>query len=208
MEKQAQACQAQSSGWHQTQRETGEQGLIGHTVLASRQEFASMPSIELHAAQRDELETIENLMQFYTYDFSEWLPLKLSEHGFFSLRPLSDYWQKPATRPFLIRVDGELAGFVTVDDNTHLPGADYNIGYLFVSRRFRGQGVARFVVSTLLSRFPGQWQIFHIEANLPARLFWATVMPDLSAGGFTRHFLTVEGYPCTLYRFEAPAPPA
>ena len=37
----------------------------------------SQPSIELHAAQRDELETIENLMQFYMYDFSEWLPLKL-----------------------------------------------------------------------------------------------------------------------------------
>ena len=36
-----------------------------------------MPSIELHAAERDELETIENLMQFYAYDFSEWLPLKI-----------------------------------------------------------------------------------------------------------------------------------
>ena len=44
-----------------------------------------MPSIELHAAQRDELETIENLMQFYVYDFSEWLPLKLGEHGFFNI---------------------------------------------------------------------------------------------------------------------------
>ena len=46
-----------------------------------------MPSIELHAAQRDELETIENLMQFYMYDFSEWLPLKLGGHGFFDLQP-------------------------------------------------------------------------------------------------------------------------
>jgi predicted acetyltransferase len=165
-----------------------------------------MPSIELQTAQRDELETIENLMQFYTYDFSEWLPLTLGEFGFFKLRPLPDYWQKPATRPFLIRVDGELAGFVTVDDDTHLPGAHHNIGYLFVSRRFRGQGVARFVVSTLLSRIPGQWQIFHIEANPPARLFWAAVISELSAGRFTRHSLTVEGYPCTFYRFEAPSP--
>jgi predicted acetyltransferase len=161
-----------------------------------------MPLIELHAAHRDELETIENLMQFYTYDFSEWLPLKLGEHGFFNIRPLPDYWQNSATRPFLIRVDGELAGFVTVDDDTHLPGAQYNIGYLFVSRHFRGQGVAKFVVSTLLSRFPGQWQIFHIEANQPARLFWAAVMPDLSPGELTLHQQAIKGYPCTLYRFE------
>ena len=165
-----------------------------------------MPSIELHAAQRDDLETLECLMQFYLYDFSEWLPLKLAEHGFFNILPLTDYWRKPATRPFLIRVDGELAGFVTLDDETHLPGAEHNIGYLFVTRRFRGQGVARFVVSTLLSRFPGQWQIFHIEANQPARLFWAMVMPNLTGGEFSLHRRSIGGYPCTLYRFEKSPP--
>lgn len=53
-----------------------------------------MPSIELHAAHRDELETIENLMQFYMHDFSEFLPLKLGEHGFFDIRSNQDYWRK------------------------------------------------------------------------------------------------------------------
>ncbi|MEJ5059085.1 MULTISPECIES: GNAT family N-acetyltransferase [unclassified Pseudomonas] len=163
-----------------------------------------MSSIELHAAQRDELEIIENLMQFYTYDFSEWLPLKLGENGLFNILPPPDYWRRPSTRPFLIRVDGELAGFVTVDDETHIAGAEHNIGYLFVSRGFRGQGVARFVVFTLLSRFPGQWQIFHSEANESAQQFWTAVMPQLSAGRFSLHQQTIEGYPCTLYRFEAP----
>ena len=161
-----------------------------------------MPSIELHAAQRDELDTIENLMQFYTYDFSEWLPLKLGEYGFFDILPMPDYWRHPATHPFLIKVDAELAGFVTVDNQTHLPGANYNIGYLFVSRRFRGRGVGRFVVSTLLSRFPGQWQIFHLDANQPARLFWAAVMPGLDIGGLTLHQQRVDRHPCTFYRFE------
>ena len=165
-----------------------------------------MPSIELHTAQRDELETLENLMQFYMYDFSEWLPLKLGGHGFFHIQPLQDYWRNPATRPFLIKVDGELAGFVTVDDNTHLPGAQYNIGYLFVSRRFRGQGVATFVVSTLLSQLPGQWQIFHIDANPPARQFWARVIPGLTGDAFSRHHQPVDGYPCTFYRFQSSPP--
>ena len=168
----------------------------------------SQPSIELHAAQRDELETIENLMQFYVYDFSEWLPLKLGEHGFFNIQPRLDYWRNPATRPFLIKVDGELAGFVTVDNEPHIVGAKHNIGYFFVSRRFRGQGVAKFVVSALLNRFPGQWQIFHIEANQPARLFWAKVIPDLTDGEFTLHHLPIDGYPCTVYRFKRSQPSA
>ncbi|WCM49168.1 GNAT family N-acetyltransferase [Pseudomonas sp. WJP1] len=161
-----------------------------------------MISIELHAARRDELQTIENLMQFYTYDFSEWLPLTLGEHGFYSLAPLSDYWRKPATQAFLIRVDGELAGFVTVDDEIHVPDARYNIGYLFVTRRFRGQGVARFVVSTLLNRHPGRWQIFHVEANQPARLFWAAVIPEVTQDRFSVHRLFIQGLPCTVYCFE------
>ena len=165
-----------------------------------------MPSIELHVAQRDELETLENLMQFYMYDLSEWLPLKLGGHGFFHIQPQQDYWRNPATRPFLIKVNGELAGFVTVDDNTHLPGAQNNIGYLFVSRRFRGQGVATFVVSTLLSQLPEQWQIFHIDANPPARQFWASVMPHLTGDAFSRHHQPVDGYPCTFYRFQSSLP--
>jgi predicted acetyltransferase len=165
-----------------------------------------MPSIALHAAQRDEWETIENLMQFYVYDFSEWLPLKLAEQGFFNVQPKPGYWRHPATQPFLIHVDGELAGFVTVDNDTHLDGAEHNIGYLFVTRRFRGQGVGKFVVSALLSRIPGQWQIFHIDANLPAQRFWARVMPELAGIECSLHQREVDGYPCTFYRFQAPAP--
>lgn len=165
-----------------------------------------MLSIELHAAQRDELETIENLMQFYLHDFSEWLPLKLGGNGFFHIQPLDDYWRNPATCPYLITVDAELAGFVTVDDKTHLPDAQHNIGYLFIGRRFRGQGVATFVVSTLLSQHPGQWQIFHIDANPSARRFWARVMPGLSGGAFTLNQRLVDGYPCTFYRFQTPQP--
>ncbi|WP_277761681.1 GNAT family N-acetyltransferase [Pseudomonas sp. A34-9] len=163
-----------------------------------------MANIELHSAPRDELEIIENLMQFYMYDFSEWLPLKLADHGFFSIQPKTDYWRQPATRPFLIRVDGELAGFVTVDSEIHIAGADHNIGNFFIARRFRGQGVAQFVISALLSRIGGQWQIFHIDANLPAQRFWAGLIPELSGGDFTRQQREVDGYPCTFYRLRTP----
>lgn len=163
-----------------------------------------MPDIELHPAQRDELQIIENLMQFYMYDFSEWLPLKLAGHGFFALQPKDAYWRHPATRPFLIRVDGELAGFITVDEDTHIDGAEFNIGYFFVTRRMRGQGVAQFVVSALLSQIPGRWQIFHIDANLPAQRFWARLMPELAGVEFTLSHRDVDGYPCTFYTLRSP----
>ncbi|MFJ2462749.1 GNAT family N-acetyltransferase [Pseudomonas sp. NPDC087615] len=162
-----------------------------------------MPTLELHPAQRDELETLENLMQFYMYDFSQWLPLKLAAHGFFPIQSKAEYWRHPATQPFLIRVDDELAGFVTVDSETHIDGAEHNIGYFFLARRFRGQGVAQFVVSALLSRIPGQWQIFHIDANLPAQRFWAKLIPELTGGAFTLYQREMDGYPCTFYALHS-----
>jgi predicted acetyltransferase len=165
-----------------------------------------MKTIELHPTQRDDLQTLENLMQFYTYDLSEWLPLSLADHGFFSLQALSDYWRNPAIHPFVIHVNGELAGFVTVDNATHLPGAEHNIGYLFIARRFRGQGVATFVASTLLSRFHGQWQILHLAANLPAAQFWKAAIPRLTADVFSQHHLIIDANPCIGYRFASSPP--
>lgn len=161
-----------------------------------------MATIELQRAQRDELDCIENLMQFYMYDFSEWLPLKIGVHGFFTVQPMLDYWRKPATQPFLIKVDGDIAGFVTVDDEVRFDDVQHNIGYLFVSRRYRGRGVGKFAVSALLKQLPGQWQIFHIDANQPAQAFWAKIIPELTQGEFTRHQLPVDGYPCTLFKFQ------
>ncbi len=163
-----------------------------------------MPGIELLRAQRDELDCIENLMQFYLYDFSEWLPLTFAERGLFNVQLPPDYWRKPATQPFLIRVDGALAGFVTVDATAHLAGVTFNISYLFVSRRYRGQGVGRHVVDALLQQLPGCWQVFHLDANLAAKTFWAKVIPALGASELSQHRLPVDGYPCTLFKFRIP----
>ncbi|SEK73245.1 Predicted acetyltransferase [Pseudomonas sp. NFIX51] len=166
-----------------------------------------MSQIELHPAQRDELECIENLMQFFMYEFSEWLPLKLGRHGLFQIQPKTEYWRQPGTRPWLLRVDGELAGFAIVDDQVHFAEAQYNLAYFFVVRRFRGRGIGRQVVRQLLELLPGHWQIFHIDDNRPARDFWARVIPTLVGDAYSCHPITADGYPCTLYKFHTPTSP-
>jgi predicted acetyltransferase len=166
-----------------------------------------MSQIELHPAQRDELECLENLMQFYLYELSEWLPLQLGRHGLFAIQPQAEYWRQPGTRPWLLRVDGELAGFAIVDEQVHFAEVQYNLAYFFVARRFRGHGVGSQAVAQLLAQLPGHWQIFHIEANPPARAFWARVIPALSQDAYSRHPITADGYPCTLYKFNTSALP-
>jgi predicted acetyltransferase len=108
---------------------------------------------------------------------------------------------RPSTQPFLIVVYGELAGFVCIDDEVTHPEANFNIGYFFVNRRFRGAGVGSAVVAQLLERLPGYWQIFHINENLPASAFWKKVIPLVTSGNFSAHSEHIEDHDCTLYKF-------
>jgi predicted acetyltransferase len=160
-----------------------------------------MNTVELIEAKGEDLQCIENLMQFYMYDFSEWLPIPFNDLGLFSIRSKVAYWARPSTKPFLILVNGDIAGFVSVDDEVTHSEVNFNIGYFFVSRRFRGQGVGSTVVGRLLGRFPGCWQIFHINKNQPASAFWKKVLPSLTSGNFSVHSEHIDGHDCTLYKF-------
>lgn len=164
-----------------------------------------MPNVELVAATREiDLLKIEKLMQFYLYDVSEWLPLSFGDDGNFFIRPKADYWANAGTHAFFISVDGEVAGFATVDTEVVDADTSFSIGYFFVSRRFRGTGTGATAAGMLLQRFPGTWQIFHVNANTGASMFWGKVVPRLSQGDFSKRTQEIDGYECTLYKFRRP----
>jgi predicted acetyltransferase len=133
--------------------------------------ITTAPSVKLIIATEHDFKRIENMMQFYMHDFSEWLPISLNENGLFSTRPQFEYFSKLTTKFYVITVDGETAGFVSVDDEVNYPDTNHNIGYLFIARGFRRKGIAKSVVNELLARFSGGWQIFHITENLGAAVF-------------------------------------
>ncbi|CAB3740922.1 hypothetical protein LMG22037_06432 [Paraburkholderia phenoliruptrix] len=161
-----------------------------------------MPQIELKQAEKADHQLIVNLMQFYNYDFSEWVPLSFADDGFFAIRPKLEYLSSPTTIPLLILIDAQIAGFVIVDDEVHAAGAQHNIGYFFVARRYRGLGVGTRVVSDLLCKFPGRWQIWHVRENLGAAAFWAKIVPVVSDGKYVVHSLPIDDCNATLYRFD------
>ena len=118
------------------------------------------------------------------------------------MRSKAEYWAKPSTRPFLITVNDEVAGFITVDDEVTHPEANFSIGYFFVGRKFRGSGVGAAAVKKLLGLFSGCWQIFHINQNASASAFWKKVIPEATLNTFSVHSESIDGYDCTLYKFR------
>jgi predicted acetyltransferase len=164
-----------------------------------------MPNVQLVAATSAiDLLKVEKLMQFYLYDFSEWIPLPFDDEGSFFIRPKAEYWAHAGTHAFFIAVDGETAGFATVDTDVVDADTNYSIGYFFVSRRFRGTGTGPKAAQLLVQRFPGSWQIFHVNANAVARAFWQKIVPRLSQGDFSERSQAIDGYECTLYKFRQP----
>ncbi|MFM0757306.1 GNAT family N-acetyltransferase [Paraburkholderia strydomiana] len=97
-----------------------------------------------------------------------------------------------------ILVDAQIAGFVIVDDEVHATGAQFNIGYFFVARRYRGLGVGTQAVSDLLRKFPGSWQISHVTENLGAV---GKGYPRFVRRQICRPFLEINDCNATLYRF-------
>ena len=164
-----------------------------------------MPNVKLIAATRNtDFVKIEKLMQFYMYDLSEWIPLSFDEEGNFFIRPKDEYWAHAGTHAFFIEVDGETAGFATVDTDVVDADTNFSIGYFFVSRRFRGIGSGAIAAEMLLQRFPGMWQIFHVNINVVACTFWEKMVPRLSQGDFSKRMQDIDGYDCTLYKFGQP----
>ncbi|HWF01477.1 MAG TPA: GNAT family N-acetyltransferase [Caulobacteraceae bacterium] len=137
-----------------------------------------MPSVTLHRVEPARRETIANMMQLYIHDFSEWWrgqpSGELEEDGRFSpYEHLDSYWSDASREPWLIRVEGSLAGFALLNRVTHSgQPADWNMAEFFVVRKHRGGGVGTAAVHAILAGHPGQWELAIARKNLPAQSFW------------------------------------
>jgi hypothetical protein len=70
--------------------------------------------IELIPAEPEQEPIVSNLLQLYAHDFSEFHSVEIGDDGRFVYPQLPLYWGEPGRHPFLIRVDGKLAGLVLV----------------------------------------------------------------------------------------------
>lgn len=65
---------------------------------------------EISKASIENKETLSNLLQFYIYDFTEFIDAHVEENGRFSEYPLNDYWTENNHFAYLIRINGKYAG--------------------------------------------------------------------------------------------------
>lgn len=117
--------------------------------------------VELRLATLRDKSKLRQLLELYSYDFSEWSQDDVDENGFFGYGYLDAYWMEPDRQPFLIRVDGRLAGLALVRTATYyLDGREsICIAEFFVMRKYRRRSVGTQAAKLLFDGFTvtGKW---------------------------------------------------
>jgi predicted acetyltransferase len=130
---------------------------------------------ELIPARIEDQPILANLLELYLHDFSQFVHLELHADGRFGYPNLSLYWSEAGRHPFLVRINGSLAGLVLVKRapgvSTHEPMWD--MAEFFIVRGHRRHGIGTQIADQVWRFFPGPWQIRVMESNEPARQFWA-----------------------------------
>jgi predicted acetyltransferase len=124
--------------------------------------------IDVTPATREQKPVIDNLIQLYAHDFSEFQDIELDSNGRFNYTPLPLYWTDPNCYPFLVKVDGKPAGFVLVKQQAGV----WDMAEFFIVRGCRRHGVGTVVTHELWKRFPGPWEVRVMQANHAALPFW------------------------------------
>ena len=142
-------------------------------------------NVEILRAGIEEKPFLRNLLELYRYDSSEFDGEDVGEHGLFTYRYLDHYWTDPGRHAFIVRVAGQVAGFVMVRMVESLGGETvHSIAEFFIMRKYRRQGVGTTVARRVFDMFPGRWRVAEEEANAPAQAFWRRVIRRYTEGKF------------------------
>jgi len=130
--------------------------------------------IEIIPAVPAQAPILANLLELYIHDFSQLISLDLDADGRFGYPHLDLYWKEPERHPFLIKVDGNWAGFVLVCKGSRI-SADENVwdmAEFFIVRGLRRRGFGLKAAHEIWRMFPGQWEVRVSKPNQTAMQFW------------------------------------
>ena len=168
----------------------------------------SSGSVLLTTALPGEAPIIQNLMQLYTHDFSEFWACTtrgdLNPDGRFEAYPLSEYWSRPNWSAFFIWHNQVLAGFSLINDKTHSgQAANRNVAEFFILRKHRGQGVGQIAAEHVFSMHAGSWEVAVARNNVQAREFWRkTIQNANSAADVCELDVNSAKWNGPIFRFE------
>ena len=159
-------------------------------------------NVEVRKAALEEKIVLRHLLELYEYDFSELEDRDLDPHGLFGYPWLDHYWTEAGRYPFLVRVEGKLAGFVLVRtlEESEL-GHTYSVAEFFILRKYRRSGVGSQVAGHIFDMFPGPWSVAQTQSNHAAQAFWRKVISEYTRGNYQERWSNDEEWKGPIQKF-------
>jgi predicted acetyltransferase len=129
-------------------------------------------AVEVIEAVEADKPVVARLLELYLHDFSVFTGADVDADGRFGYDHLDAYWTERSRVPFLFRVEGRWAGFALVRT-----GEPHDMAEFFIMRKYRRGGVGLAAARELFARFPGEWQVRQMRANVDATAFWRRAIP-------------------------------
>lgn len=162
--------------------------------------------MELTPATLEDRPAFMNLSEYYSYDFSEMIGLDVGEGGRFGDKHFIRHFEDPVCHPFLIRVEGHLAGFAIHEGRSRLTGelGVNDVAEFFVMRKYRKLAVGERAAFALFDRFNGPWEVRQVTANASATAFWNKVVHRYTRGRYQQDAWSVSHGQGVVQRFRTP----
>lgn len=134
--------------------------------------------ITLHLMHVEEKPLLIRLMELYNYEFTAYDNSDINEFGYYGYDHIDDYWNEKGRYPYLIRVDGKIAGFALVCPHCEFIKGENarSIGEFFILLKYRRMGVGQWVAYELFNKHSGIWEVCYFRNNIAASKFWKKVV--------------------------------
>ena len=136
------------------------------------------------------------LMELYNYDFSLYSDDDINEYGYFGYSHIDDYWNESGRFPYFIRVDNKLAGLVFVRNccEYNKLSNPHTIAEFFIMQKYRRKGIGKTVATKVFDMHNGGWEVTQWAGNIPAQMFWKSVVDEYTKGEYSTFGSLEEGY--------------
>lgn len=162
-------------------------------------------SLEIIKATVEQKPILANLLELYAYDFTECCDFDIGNNGFYGYDYLPLYWTDPNRFPYLIYVNGKLAGFVLVQKGSPISKEInvWDISEFFIMKKYKRHGIGTLVAQKIWGQFHGCWQVRVLVDNHIACLFWLSAIKKFITKTPISSRTRIKKEDWIIYKFES-----
>ena len=137
--------------------------------------------IKLRIAKKDERQLIENLLQMYLHNISEYFPMDFnSETCTYDYDDISKYFDESGNYAIIFMNEEDVIGFSLVDfiDNA------YVVQEMFILNNYKNKGLGEECITKVFDDFNGDWVIKSLPASPKSENFWNKTISKYTDGDF------------------------